>query len=203
MTHMNTPDWPGRAKLILFPLLLAPASWLLYAAITNQLGPDPAKKLVDQSGLWAFRILLLSLAMTPLRHLTHHNFWIRYRRMIGLFALFYAVVHVVSYIFLLFGARWSDMLVELAKRPYVMVGAGAMMILLSLGVTSTKGWQRRLKRNWLRLHRLVYAAALLVLLHFMWVNKLGLATIWPYAMAVFFLLGMRIWWFFRQSVQNK
>lgn len=200
---MNTPDWPGRAKFILFPLLLAPAIWLLYAAITNQLGPDPAKELVDQSGLWAFRLLLLSLTMTPLRHLTHRNFWIRYRRMIGLFALCYAVVHVISYIFLLFGARWNDMLVELAKRPYVMVGAGAMMILLALGITSTKGWQRRLKRNWLRLHRMVYAAALLVLLHFMWVNKLGLAAIWPYAMVVFFLLGVRIWWFFRQSVQNK
>lgn len=200
---MKAADWPGRAKLLLFPLLLAPAGWLLYAALGNHLGPDPAKALVDESGLWAFRCLLLSLAMTPLRHFTHRSFWIRYRRMIGLFALFYAMLHVTAYVFLLFGARWSELLVELAKRPYVMVGAGALLILLALGVTSTQGWQRRLKRGWVRLHRLVYVAALLVLLHFTWVNKLGLAAIWPYALVLFFLLGVRFWWFFRQSVQNK
>ena len=201
--RMKAADWPGRAKLILFPLLLAPAVWLLHAAIFNRLGPDPAKELVDQSGLWAFRCLLLSLAMTPLRHVTHRTAWIRYRRMTGLFALFYAVLHVTAYVFLLFGARWGELWLELARRPYVMVGAGAMVILLVLGVTSTQGWQRRLKRGWVKLHRLVYAAALLVLLHFMWVNKLGLAAIWPYALALFLLLGVRFWWFFRQLVQNK
>lgn len=201
--YTRAVDWPGRAKLILFPLLLAPAGWLLYAALYNRLGPDPAKELVDQSGLWAFRCLLLSLTMTPLRLVTHRTAWTRYRRMIGLFALFYALLHVTAYVFLLFGARWSELWVELAKRPYVMVGAGAILILLVLGVTSTQGWQRRLKRRWVKLHRLVYAAALLVLLHFMWVNKLGLAAIWPYALLLLFLLGVRIWWFFRQSVQNK
>lgn len=201
--YTRAVDWPGRAKLILFPLLLAPAGWLLYAALYNRLGPDPAKELVDQSGLWAFRCLLLSLTMTPLRLVTHRTAWTRCRRMIGLFALFYALLHVTAYVFLLFGARWSELWVELAKRPYVMVGAGAILILLVLGVTSTQGWQRRLKRRWVKLHRLVYAAALLVLLHFMWVNKLGLAAIWPYALLLLFLLGVRIWWFFRQSVQNK
>lgn len=201
--YTRAVDWPGRAKLILFPLLLAPAGWLLYAALYNRLGPDPAKELVDQSGLWAFRCLLLSLTMTPLRLVTHRTAWTRYRRMIGLFALFYALLHFTAYVFLLFGARWSELWVELAKRPYVMVGAGAILILLVLGVTSTQGWQRRLKRRWVKLHRLVYAAALLVLLHFMWVNKLGLAAIWPYALLLLFLLGVRIWWFFRQSVQNK
>ena len=199
----KTADWLGRARLVLFLLLLAPAGWLLYAGIGNHLGPDPAKALVDQSGLWAFRCLLLSLTMTPLRYATHRSFWIRFRRMIGLFALFYAAQHVTAYVFLLFGARWQELLAELAKRPYVIVGAAAMVIMLLLGLTSTKGWQRRLKRNWIKLHRLVYAAALLILLHFIWVNKLGLTGIWPYALVLFFLLGVRFWWFFRQSERNK
>lgn len=196
-------DWPARLKWIVFPASLLPAAWLLQAAFANQLGPDPAKTLVDQTGLWAFRFLLLSLTMTPMRRLSRQAFWIRYRRMLGLFALFYAVLHVMSYVFLLFGAEWGALAGELTKRPYIMVGSLALLILLSLGITSTRGWQRRLRQRWVRLHRLVYAASLLVLLHFSWVNKLGLTSIWPYALALFLLLGMRIWWNFRQSERNS
>lgn len=203
MTYMKRAAGPGWVSAMLFAALMVPAGWMLAATISNQLGPDPAKELVDQSGLWAFRCLLLSLAMTPLRRLTRRGVWIRYRRMIGLFALFYALVHVMAYVFLLFGGRWSELLVELAKRPYVMVGAVATLILLALGLTSTYGWQRRLKHNWVKLHRLVYVAALLVLLHFLWVNKLGLFAIWPYALTLFGLLGVRFWWFFRRSVQKE
>lgn len=192
-------DWAGLSKWLLFPLLLSPLAWLLWAGFSNHLGPDPAKALVDQAGLWAIRCLLLCLAMTPLRRLSGRSFWGRYRRMLGLFALFYALVHVGSYVFLLFGARWAELAVELSKRPYIIVGSLALLLMLPLGLTSTRGMQRRLKYRWIQLHRLIYPLSLLVLLHFSWVKKLGLHAIWPYALALFLLLGLRLWWFFRQS----
>lgn len=195
-------DWVGASKLILFPVLLGPLGYLLWAGFGNHLGPDPVKALVDQTGLWAIRCLLLCLAMTPLRRLSGRSFWGRYRRMLGLFALFYAVLHVGSYVFLLFGARWSELATELTKRPYIIVGALALLMMLPLGLTSTRGMQRRLKHRWIRLHRLIYPLAILALLHFSWVKKLGLYDVWPYALALFALLGLRLWWFFRQSARK-
>lgn len=195
-------DWAGRSKLVLFPLLLAPLAWLLWAGFTNHLRPDPAKTLVDEAGLWAIRWLLLCLAMTPLRRITGRNLWGRYRRMLGLFALFYVLVHVCSYVFLLFGAHWAELAVELTKRPYIIVGVLALLLMLPLGFTSTRWAQRKLKYRWIQLHRLIYPLSLLVLLHFSWVKKLGLHAIWPYALALFLLLGLRLWWFFRQSARK-
>ncbi|MGH8493628.1 MAG: sulfite oxidase heme-binding subunit YedZ [Moraxellaceae bacterium] len=195
-------DWLGLSKLVLFPALLAPLLWVLWAGLSNRLGPDPAKALVDQAGLWAIRCLLLCLCMTPLRRLTGRSFWIRYRRMLGLFALFYALIHVSSYVFLLFGARWAELAVELTKRPYIIVGSLALLLMLPLGLTSTRNMQRRLKSRWAQLHKLIYPLSLLALLHFSWVKKLGLHDIWPYALALLLLLTMRLWWFFRQSVRK-
>lgn len=195
-------DWTGPGKALLFSLLLLPLAWLLWAGISNQLGPDPAKELVDQIGVWALRMLLLCLAMTPLRRVTGRSFWGRYRRMLGLFALFYALLHVGAYIFLLFGARWSELLVELTKRPYIIVGSVALIMMMPLGITSTRGWQRRLKYRWVQLHRLIYPLSILALLHFFWVQKLGIQAVWVYALMLFCLLGLRLWWFFRQSARK-
>lgn len=192
------PDWVGRSKWLLLPLLALPLLFVVWRGLGGQLA-DPPKALVDTSGLWALHCLLLSLAMTPLRVLTGRGFWIRYRRLLGLYALFYALVHVHAYVFLLFGARWDYLGVELAKRPYVMVGALALLLMLPLGITSTRGWQRRLKRGWVRLHRLVYPVSLLVLLHFAWVRKLGFEAIWPYVLVLFLLYAVRLWRYFRQS----
>lgn len=195
----KTRDWVAVSKVLVLPLLLLPLCMLLTAGLGNRLGPDPAKALVDQTGLWAMRMLLLCLAMTPLRYMTGRSFWGRYRRMLGLFALFYALVHVSSYVFLLFGAHWSELLLELTKRPYIIVGSAALLLMLPLGITSTRGWQRQLRYRWVQLHRLIYPLSLLVLLHFFWVKKLGIQSVWPYALALFYLLGMRVWWFFRRS----
>ena len=100
----NTHNWVAYSKPVIFLLLLLPTIWLGLMAYQNQLGADPAKRLVDETGLWAFRILLLSLLMTPLKNWTGRSVWIRYRRMIGLFTLFYVVMHLLIYVFLLFGA---------------------------------------------------------------------------------------------------
>ncbi len=185
-------DWLIYSKPVLFCLLLLPMIWLAFLAYQNHLGPDPAKKLVDETGLWTFRILLLSLLMTPLKNWTGRSLWIRYRRMIGLFALFYALTHLLIYIFLLFGADWALLGKEVTKRPYIIVGLLAFTLMLPLGITSTHKWQRRLGRNWVRLHKVVYLVSLLAMLHFAWVKKLGVASIWPYALILAILLGERV-----------
>ena len=180
------------SKILLFIGLLTPCLWLIFAAFTNQLGADPAKKLVDQTGLWAIQCLWLSLAMTPLKNWTGSSQWIQYRRMIGLFAFFYVLLHFLGYLFLLFGAQWAFIGQELTKRPYIIVGFTAFVLLIPLAITSTAGWQRRLKRRWLTLHKLVYIIAVLALIHFIWLKKLGIFAVWPYALVLFILFAERI-----------
>lgn len=180
------------SKILLFIALLTPCLWLIFAAINNQLGADPAKKLVDQTGLWAIQCLWLSLAMTPLKNWTGSSQWIQYRRMIGLFAFFYVLLHFLIYVFLLFGAQWAFIGQELVKRPYIIVGFSAFFLLIPLAITSTTGWQRRLKRRWLTLHKLVYLIAILALIHFIWLKKLGIFAVWPYALVLLILFAERI-----------
>jgi sulfoxide reductase heme-binding subunit YedZ len=196
-------DTVARTKPVVFLLCLAPFFWLVWLAVVNDLGPDPAKSMVDGLGLWAIRMLFLCLAMTPMRLLTGRSYWIRYRRMLGLFALYYALLHLSAYTFLLFGARWSQLGHELVKRPYIIVGAAAILLMLPLGLTSTRGWQRRLKRRWVALHKLVYAVSLLALIHFTWLKKLGIYVTWPYAVVLFLLLGVRVWSYFGRSVKES
>ncbi|MCB1660040.1 MAG: sulfoxide reductase heme-binding subunit YedZ [Moraxellaceae bacterium] len=190
------------SKVLLFIALLLPCVWLLFSALMNQLGADPAKKLVDETGLWAIQCLWLSLAMTPLKNWTGSSQWIQYRRMTGLFAFFYALLHLLSYVFLLFGAQWAFIGSELSKRPYIIVGFTAFVLLVPLAITSTKQWQRRLKRHWLTLHKLVYLIAILALVHFIWLKKLGIFAVWPYALVLLILFAERVRVYFRLKKQR-
>jgi len=189
-------QWLNYTKPILFLVLLLPVLWLTYLAFNNMLGADPAKKLVDETGLWALRILWLSLAMTPLKNWTGSSLWIHYRRMLGLFAFFYVFLHLLIYVFLLFGAQWAFIGSELSKRPYIIVGFSAFLLLIPLVLTSTKKWQKKLGKNWLKLHKLVYLISILALIHVIWLKKLGIVAIWPYALVLFILLAerLRIYW---------
>lgn len=191
---VKTIDTARKLKPLLFILLLCPALWMLYQALFAQqlLGADPAKSLVDQSGLWAIKSILLALAMTPLRILTKQTFFIIYRRMTGLFAFFYALTHFLIYSVLLLGLDLSQLGTELTQRPYIIVGFAALLLYVPLAITSTHGWQRRLKRNWVRLHKVVYVIGILAVIHMTWLKKLGLTTTWPYALALVTLLGIRI-----------
>jgi len=207
-TSVSTPvtkkrEWASLAKIPLFIICLLPFAVLAFDAIQNNLGPDPAKHVVDFCGLWAIRILWVCLALTPLRIVSGRALWIRYRRMLGLFAFFYATVHVFAYIFLLFGAQWAELLKEVTKRPYIIVGAIAFLLLIPLAVTSTRGWQRRLGRKWVKLHKLVYAVGVLALLHFTWLKKLGFEATWPYAVILLGLFGVRIFNWYRLRSRNK
>ena len=185
-------QWISRSKPFVFLTLLLPFIWLAYLASQNMLGADPAKKLVDETGLWAFRILLLSLSMTLLKNWTGSSVWIHYRRMTGLFAFFYVLLHLCIYVFLLFGAQWAFIGAELIKRPYIVVGFSAFLLLIPLAITSTKSWQKRLGKNWVKLHKLVYIISILGLVHLIWLKKLGIVAVWPYALILFILLSERI-----------
>lgn len=181
------------SKWLVFPAALLPFAWLLQGAIANSLGADPVKTLTHETGLWALRFLLLSLAMTPFRRWTGWAGFIRYRRMLGLFAFFYASLHLTIYVVLDLGAYWADLLTDIQKRPYMTVGFAAWLILLPLAVTSTRGMMRRLGRNWQRLHRLVYLAGILAALHFLWLVKADLREPGIYALILALLLLSRLW----------
>lgn len=164
-------DFIARTKLVVFPLCLLPFAGLVYGALNNQLGPDPARELTLELGKWGMRFLLASLAITPLRKVTGINKLIRYRRMLGLYALFYAVLHLSSYLVFMLGGDWGSLLDDLYRRPYIIVGAWAITILVALGITSTTRAMRKLGKNWVKLHKLVYLAGGLVILHFTWLVK--------------------------------
>jgi sulfoxide reductase heme-binding subunit YedZ len=158
------------------------------------LGTDPVAEITHTTGDWALRLLLATLAMTPLRRLLGAPWPIRFRRLLGLYAFFYACLHFATYLVLDLGGYWAQIFADIAKRPYITVGFTAWLLLLPLAITSTKGWIRRLGRRWGQLHRLVYVAAVLGVLHFVWLVKSDLREPLIYAAVLALLLGMRVWW---------
>ena len=171
---LNLPNGPvAISKPFVFIACLVPALLLGWKTYTNQLGVDPVAQLEHTSGLWALRSLLMTLAVTPLRMITRWNWLIRYRRMFGLFAFFYATLHFTIYLVIDLGGFWAQIFNEIAKKPFITVGFAAWLLLIPLAATSTKAMMRKLGRNWLRLHRLVYVIGLLGVLHFLWQVKFG------------------------------
>ena len=179
------------AKPVVFILSLAPFAWLLWGAVEGDLGANPLEHVTHATGDWALRMLLVTLAMTPLRLLTGSAAWIRFRRMFGLFAFFYASLHFVVWIWLDQELVWSNMLADIAKRPYVTVGFIAWLLLVPLALTSTRGMMRRLGRRWKTLHRAVYAAGVLGVLHYIWLVKADLLEPLIYAGILALLLAVR------------
>ena len=158
-------------KPLAFAACLLPLALLAWDTWTGALGADPVAQLEHRSGDWALRLLLATLAITPLRQLSGWNKAIRFRRMLGLFAFFYVSVHLTIYLVIDLGGFWSQLLTEIAKRPYITVGFTAWLLLIPLALTSTNAMMRRLGRNWQRLHKLVYLIAVLGVLHFLWLVK--------------------------------
>lgn len=166
-------DAIAATKPFVFVAALAPFLWIAWDVWQQTLGTDPVAQLEHRTGDWALRFLLLTLAVTPLRRLTGVNALVRYRRMLGLFAFFYATLHLAIYLVVDLGGYWSQLFTEIVKRPYITVGFTAWLLLVPLAVTSTKGMMRRLGRRWQTLHRLAYVAALCGVLHFLWLVKSG------------------------------
>ena len=154
-----------------FLLALVPFAFLLVRALTDNLGPDPAQELSIETGEWTLRFLLITLTLTPLRQLTGQSEFIRHRRMLGLFALFYATVHLLVWMSLILGFRWFAIAEEIVERPYITVGFTSFLILVVLGITSPKAMVRKMGKNWKRLHRSVYIAAILGVVHLLWILR--------------------------------
>lgn len=179
-------------KPVIFFMALIPFIWLLLKVFQNDLGPDPAQALSIETGEWALRFLLLTLAITPFRQIFRMVEIARLRRMIGLFAFFYASIHFLSWMAFILGFRWLAIAEELVERPYITVGFLAYVILFLLGVTSTNSMVRRLGKNWKRLHKFVYAASILAIVHLLWILRTDVTEAVIYGVLLAILLGYRI-----------
>ncbi len=179
-------------KVFVFLLALLPLLQLFLGVLENSLGPDPAKALSHMSGEWALRFLIITMAITPLRIITRSSEWVHYRRMMGLFVFFYAVLHLLIYCVFLLGLQWQDLWADILERPYITVGFGAWFLLLPLAATSTKRWQRKLGRQWSRLHKLIYIVSALVLLHIIWQARSDLAEPLVYVLIFLILMLFRL-----------
>lgn len=183
------------AKPLVFALALLPFAWLLYGALTQNLGPNPAEALIRSTGDWTLRALCLVLAITPLRVMTATPALARFRRMLGLFVFFYAVLHLLCYSWLDMEFVLGDIARDIVKRPFILVGFTSLLLLGTLAGTSFNRVVKAMgARRWQRLHRLVYAIAGLALLHFFWMRsgKNDYAEVALYAAIVAVLLGWRV-----------
>jgi len=182
-------------KPLLFVCALLPMGWLLFGAITGQLGPNPAEALVRSSGDWTLRFLCVALAVTPVRLNLGLAPLARLRRMLGLFVFFYAVLHFLAYSWLDKGMEFPEIAVDIAKRPFILVGFVSLLLLSMLAATSWNGAVRRLGAlRWQRLHRAVYLIAGLAILHFFWMRaaKNNFAEVAVYGAILGALLGWRV-----------
>lgn len=179
---------------VFFPLLQLAYGFyqVQFAGDIFYYGPEPAKAVVHTIGLWAMGFLFLVLASRHLKKINVINL-MSYRRRIGLAAFFYGVLHLLAYAGLILGFEFNELASEIEKRPYILVGTLALLCMLPMAITSTKGWQKRLKRKWKSLHMLIYPAALLVIIHLWWQVRAGflLATCMTVLVAACFIL--RFW----------
>jgi len=184
------------AKPVLFIASLLPFAWLMYAAIADQLGANPAEHLIRSLGDWSLRFLCLTLAVTPVRTIANQPALLRFRRMLGLFTYFYVCLHLLGYAWFDMGLDVDEIAKDIAKRPFILVGFAGFVLLTPLAATSFNRAIRALGvARWQALHRLVYAVAGLAILHFFWMRaaKHNFAEVAVYAAILGVLLGWRVW----------
>ena len=187
-------------RCLIFSALFTPFAYIFAQIVALQmgnydiLGPEPGKAITWFTGQWAFNSLLLTLAVTPLKSWLGWKWLVVLRRMLGLFVMFYATLHLFSYVIFLLAWEWGDIGSELIERPYLTLGFIAWLLLIPLTITSTKGWQRRLKRNWKSLHKLVYLIAILCAVHYLLQIRSNWFEPTLYALIALLLLGQRFSW---------
>ena len=190
--------WLSRNLWLLWPLGAVPFLWLLFLGVTGAMGPDPAKEFVASLGWWALVGLIAALSIRPATRILAVPWLLAARRTFGLLAFAYVCLHLLAWAWLLLGFDWSYIGAELNKRPYILVGFTAWLLLLPLALTSTRGSRRRLGRRWQLLHRLIYPAVLLGLLHDIWIQKSGYGEQLVFGL----LLGLLFLWRIMQR-QNR
>lgn len=200
--------WLGHraVKPLLFVLCLGPLIWLTWAVFQDQLGANPAEALIRSLGDWTLRMLLVALSVTPLRVTFGLPVMARWRRMLGLFAFFYASLHWLAYVWFDMGLMWSDAWRDAIQRPFILVGTLAWLLLLLLAATSFHGAIRWLgAARWQALHRAVYLVAMLAILHFLWMRagKNDYAEVWIYGLLAGMLLLWRFWRHFTRRLPAR
>ncbi|HEY0875469.1 MAG TPA: protein-methionine-sulfoxide reductase heme-binding subunit MsrQ [Vicinamibacterales bacterium] len=187
----------GLAKPLVFTVALAPALWLVFRFLTDRLSVNPIEDITLTTGIWTLRFLVITIAITPVRRITGWNRLIQFRRMMGLFTFFYATLHFLTWVVLDLFFAWDLILADIAKRPFITMGMIAFAAMIPLALTSTKGWIRRLGRNWQVLHRLVYLSAVAAAIHYLWKVKVMIGSPVYYAAIVAALLLFRVLWALR------
>lgn len=198
---MTQTQWRRRVfKPVVWILCLAPLGFLVYDGFTDNLTANPIEKVTNTTGIWTLRLIVATLAITPLRWATHINQLINYRRVIGLFAFFYASLHFTIYVVTTFFVGGfsefdaSGLGADLINRPYITAGFTAFVLMIPLAITSTTGWIRRMGgKRWNLLHRLIYITAMAAVLHYFWKVKLDATYPIYYGIGVAFLLAFRLW----------
>jgi sulfoxide reductase heme-binding subunit YedZ len=186
-----------------FVAALGPAAWLLYGFFTDNLSANPIDYITDTTGLSALSLLVITLSVTPLRRLTGWNELIKLRRMLGLFAFFYACLHLSTWAVLDWFFDFQAMGEDIVERPWVTMGMATFLMLLPLAITSNAAMIRRLGRRWTQLHRLSYVAAITAVIHFWWVVKADFRDPRLFALALTVLFGFRAWWTWRTRVLSR
>ena len=158
-------------KPSIFVLSTIPFLIIIYKIFFNKLGPEPVKEITHFTGEWTLIFICLTLAMSPLKKLTNLNFWVKVRRMLGLFVFFYASLHLLTYVGIDYRFSWQPIFDDVLKKKYIFVGFAAWVLLIPLTITSSQKMILLLKQNWKKLHRLIYVIAFLGSLHFIWLSK--------------------------------
>jgi len=193
----------GLFRRTIFAAALVPAALLVYWFLTDDLTANPIDFITDTTGITALVCLVITLSITPLRRLTGRNELIRLRRMLGLFAFFYACLHVSTWIVLDWFFDVESMVADVLERPFITLGMTTFLLLLPLAVTSTAAMIRRLGKRWQQLHRLVYIAAITATIHFWWVVKADFREPRLFALALSVLFGFRAWWLLRTRLSSR
>jgi sulfoxide reductase heme-binding subunit YedZ len=187
------PYFTRVVKPIVFILLLLPAFYYGWGIWQDQLGANPLEAVIRGLGDWALRILLITLLMSPLRRLINWAQALRLRRMLGLYAYFYVVLHLLGYLWFDQFFDWEEIWFDILERPFITIGMVSVVLLTPLAITSTKGMIRRMGKNWKRLHSLVYLISILAVIHFWWMVKLDVTEPAIYSVILAILLAERLY----------
>ncbi|OYY48469.1 MAG: sulfoxide reductase heme-binding subunit YedZ [Methylophilaceae bacterium 17-43-7] len=186
------------AKWIIWVFALLPITRLVWFGINDDLTANPVEFVERSTGTWALVFLLLSLSMTPIRLITKQVWQIQLRRLLGLWMFFYACLHLTTYVWLDYGFMWQDIVKDIIKHPYVIVGFSAYLLTIPLVITSNNTMIKRLKSKWKTLHQSVYLISILAILHFWWLVKKDVTEPFYYASVLVILLGIRVYFFLKK-----
>lgn len=179
-------------KPFVFILCLWPLGTIILDIYYNNLGAEPVKKIMNHFGEWTLIFICLTLTMSPLKKITNLSFWIKFRRMLGLFVFFYATIHLLTYVGLDYRFDWEPIINDVLKKKYIFIGFSAWLLLIPLAITSSQKMIKILGRNWKNLHRLVYAIAIFGSLHYIWLSKTIFFKPLIYTLIILVLLALRI-----------